>query len=165
MRRSKTLARVTAGMLLAVAGGTAAAQDTTTFQVTANVIAFCDVTAEDMDFGDFDGTVDLLATSEISVTCTEDHPYQVTLNAGSAAGSTVANRLLSNGTDTLAYSLYRDPARTLPWGDTGADDVDGVGQGLTTPVDHTVYGRLPFAPNQDASTGLYSSTITVTVNF
>ena len=115
MRRLKTLARVTAGMLLAVAGGTAAAQDTTTFQVTANVIAFCDVTAEDMDFGDFDGTVDLLATSEISVTCTEDHPYQVTLNAGSAAGSTVANRLLSNGTDTLAYSLYRDPARTLPW--------------------------------------------------
>jgi len=165
MRSFKTLPCLSAGVLLALAGAAQAAIVQDTFEVTATVVASCSVTATDMSFGNFDGSADLTATSTIDVTCTNDHAYQIALNAGSAAGSSIANRLLSNGTDTLAYNLYSDAALSQIWGDTGADDVDGAGAGLATPVSHTVHGELPAAGNENASTGLYSSTITVTVTY
>jgi spore coat protein U-like protein len=165
MRSSKTLSCLTAGVLLALSGGAQAATTGTSFEVTANVIAACTVGATDMTFPDFDGSADLTATSTISVTCTNGHDYHVALDQGDAPGSTVANRTLSNGTDSLAYNLYSDSGHTNIWGDTGADDVDGTGAGLTTAVPHTVYGQMLAAPNQNATTGLYSSTITVTVTY
>jgi len=165
MRSSKILAGASAGVLLALSGGAQAAVVQDTFQVTANVIASCAVTAQDMDFGDFDGSAILTTTSTISVTCTDDHPYAVALDAGSAAGSTIANRLLTNGSDTLAYNLYKEVAHSNIWGDTIADDLNDLGTGLTTPVIHTVFGELPIVGNENASTGLYSSTITVTVTY
>jgi spore coat protein U-like protein len=165
MRSFKALSCLTAGVLLALAGGAQAATTGTSFEVTANVVAACTVDATDMAFADFDGSADLTATSTISVTCTNGHDYQVALDAGDAPGSTVANRTLSNGTDSLAYNLYSDAGHTTIWGDTLADDIDGVGAGLTTAVDHTVYGQLLAASNQNASTGLYNSTITVTVTY
>jgi spore coat protein U-like protein len=165
MKTSRIFTGLSAGVLLALAGGAQAAVDTVTFQVTANVIAFCDIDATDMAFGDFDGTADVLATSVISVECTNGHAYQVELDAGSTAGSTIANRTMTNGTSTLNYTLYRDAARTLNWGDTAGDDVDGIGAGVTTAVNHTVYGELPALSNENVTTGAYSSTITVTVNF
>ena len=153
-------------MLLAAAGGTQAATTGTTFDVTANVVAACSVVATDLDFGDFDGSADLANTSTVSVTCTNGHAYSVALDAGDATGSTVATRTLENaGGDLLTYNLYTDAGHTAIWGDTGATDVDGVGTGLTTDVDHTVYGQLLAAPNLNATTGLYSSTITVTVTY
>jgi spore coat protein U-like protein len=65
----------------------------------------------------------------------------------------------------LTYNLYTDSGHTNIWGNTGTTDVDDVGTGLTTDVDHIVYGLLPAAANQDATTGLYSSTIAVTVTY
>ena len=165
MRSFKTFSGISAGVLLALSGGAQAAIVQDTFQVTATVVASCSVIATDMNFGNFDGSIDLAATSTINVTCTDDHPYAVALNAGSAAGSTIANRLLTNGSDTLAYNLYKEVAHSNIWGDTGADDVNDVGTGLLTAVTHTVYGELPIAGNENASTGLYSSTITVTVTY
>jgi spore coat protein U-like protein len=165
MRSFKTLPGISAGVLLALAGAAQAAIVQDSFEVTATVVASCSVIATDMSFGNFDGSADLTATSTIDVTCTDDHAYQVALDAGSAAGSTIASRLLTNGSDTLAYNLYTDGAHTNIWGDTAADDVDGVGTGLATPVTHTVFGELPAAGNENASTGNYASTITVTVTY
>src|SRR4029450_6711448 len=112
----------------------------------------CSATATDMNFGNFDGSADLTATPTIGVTCTNGHAYHVALNAGSTAGSTIANRTLTNGTSTLAYNLYRDAGFTQIWGDTPA-------------ANHTVPGELPAAGNLNATTGNYSSTITVTVTY
>ena len=165
MRSFKIFSCVTAGVLLALSGGAQAATTGTDFVVTANVIAACEVEATDMDFGDLDLTADDTATSIISVTCTNDHDYQITLDEGDAPGSSVPNRTLSNGTDSLAYNLYTDVNHTAIWGDTTSDDVEGVGTGLATAVDHTVYGLLPSAGNEAAPTGLYSSTITVTLTY
>jgi spore coat protein U-like protein len=165
MSTSRILAGISAGVLLALAGGAQAATVGTTFEVTANVVAACSVTASDLAFGNFDGSADLANTSTISVTCTNGHPYAVALDGGDAPGSTIANRTLSNGTHSLAYNLYSDAAHTALWGDTIATDVNGVGTGLTTAVDHTVHGQLLAAPNQNVSTGLYTSTIAVTVTY
>jgi spore coat protein U-like protein len=166
MRSFKTLSTVAAGVLLALGGGAQAATDTVNFTVTANVIAFCDVDATDMSFVGFDATVDLPATSTITVNCTNGHPYTLTMDAGNAAGSTIANRTLESGTgDSLTYNLYTDAGHTDIWGDTLATGVGGVGAGVTTDVNHTVYGQLPAVGNEGATTGNYASTITVTVNF
>jgi spore coat protein U-like protein len=54
----------------------------------------------------------------------------VQLNAGSGAGATIANRLMTLGAATVSYSLYRDAARTLVWRVTnGTNTVSGTGNG------------------------------------
>jgi spore coat protein U-like protein len=166
MKTSRILTGLSAGVLLALAGGTQAAVDTVNFQVTANVVAFCDVDAQDLAFGDFDATADIAATSTITVNCTNLHPFTLTMDAGDATGSSIASRTLENaGGDLLTYNLYTDLGHTDIWGDTLATGVNGVGAGVTTDVTHTVFGELPAVGNEGATTGLYSSTITVTVNF
>ncbi len=69
---------------------------------------------------------------------------------------------MANGPATLNYSMFRDAARTLNWGDTvGVDTVSGVGGGGVIP--HTVYGRIP--TGQFVATGPYSDTVTITVTY
>jgi spore coat protein U-like protein len=164
MRSSKILAGVSAGVLLALTGGAQAATTTTNFTVTANVVANCLVTATNMLFPDFDGVGNEVGTSTIGVRCSANSPYNVRLNVGTGGG-TFASRTLLNGTNTLAYNLYRDAARTEIWGDTTAStfDVAGTGTGLTNTINHTVYGLLPEAGNQNAPAGAYTSTIQVSV--
>ena len=166
MRSIKALSTVAAGVLLALAGGAQAAVDTVNFVVTANVVAFCDVDATDLPFGDFDATVDVANTSTITVNCTNQHPYTLMMDQGDATGSTIANRTLENaGGDLLTYNLYTDLGHTDIWGDTLATGVGGTGTGVTSDNLHTVFGQLPASGNEDATTGLYSSTITVTIDF
>jgi spore coat protein U-like protein len=101
-------------------------------------------------------------TSTIQVQCTDTTPYNIGLNAGTGAGATVATRKLTNGSNTLDYTLYRDAGRTEVWGDTVATNTlsatgNGAAQG------HTVYGRV-FSQSTPAA-GTYSDTITVTVTY
>ena len=68
--------------------------------------------------------------------------------------------------ETIAYDLYRDPARTLPWGDARGqspsdDTVRGTGTGAIQSL--TVYGRVP--SQADAPVGHYSDTVVVTLVF
>jgi len=56
---------------------------TTTFNVTATVQATCLISANNLGFGTYSGTVINLSTT-LSVTCTNSTPYNVGLNAGTA---------------------------------------------------------------------------------
>ncbi|MFX7139997.1 spore coat protein U domain-containing protein, partial [Acinetobacter baumannii] len=89
--------------------------------------------------------------------------YNVGLDAGTAAGSTITNRLLAGpAASTVAYQLYRDAARTQIWGNTpGTDTVAGTGNGAAQTL--TVYGRV--RPQSTPAAGAYTSTITATINF
>lgn len=66
LRRTTLSAAMIAG--LSVAGAAQAATDTTTFQVTATVVASCNVSATDLAFGNYDPTAatDLDATSTVT---------------------------------------------------------------------------------------------------
>lgn len=160
-----------AGVLAAASGAAMAATATSTFTVSATVAANCLVAANALNFGAYTaggGAVDVNST--LTVRCTRNTGYTVALNAGSTAGGAFAQRLMTNGTDTLQYNLYTTAARGTVFGDgTGSTNTQaGIGAGLplANAVTHTVYGRLSdSAANQSVSPGTYNDTITVTVTY
>ena len=141
--------------------GAYAATATTTFAVTATVVATCLVSATALGFGNYTGVIDP-ATSTVSVTCTNTTPYTVALSAGLGSGATVANRSMTGGAVLLGYGLFRDAGHTLNWGLTpGTDTVAGTGNGAAQPI--TVYGQIP--ASEFVAPGAYSDTITATVTY
>jgi len=168
MRSRKLVSFVSTGVLLALAGSAQAATRTTNFNVTASVAGNCQVTATDLAFGAFDGEIDLANTSTVSVRCTDGTPYSVALDVGTGGGS-FAGRALANGGDTVVYNLYRNAAHTEVWGDGTSSTfiVSDVGNGMGIPnaIDHTVYGELLAAGNENAPVGSYASSIQVTVTY
>lgn len=142
------------------------AQDSTSFDVRIQIDDECVITsASDLDFGTgtlLTSAIDQVST--ISVHCTNGTGYTVALDAGTGTGATVAKRYMTHEstTETIAYTLYRDSARTQVWGTTSGELVSGTGTGQS--VAHTVYGRV-FAASTAPSPGLYTDTITVTVTY
>ncbi|MFC7048730.1 Csu type fimbrial protein [Emcibacter nanhaiensis] len=137
---------------------------TTTFQVTSTVISSCGVSASDLAFGDYDivaGTA-IAGSTTVSVTCSSGTAYEIGLDAGLGAGATVTTRKMTNGGNTLSYSLYSDVSHTTVWGETtGVDTLSSSGTGAAQ--NFTVYGLIN--ASQSVPTGSYSDTITVTVTF
>lgn len=157
--------RLAAGILLALlplAG--MAATKTATFQVRLTLANDCTISAADLDFGTQGVLVaNIDQTSTVSVTCTPGTAYSVGLDAGSAAGSTIANRLLIGPAGaTVQYRLFRDTGRTQNWGNTPATDtVSGSGNGSAQSI--TVYGRV--IPQTTPAAGAYSSNVIATITF
>jgi spore coat protein U-like protein len=166
----RSVARIVGALAatLAMVGAPAvlAATDTTTFTVSANIVADCNLSATNLSFGTYDAAAGsaLDGTSTVSVYCSNGLSYDIALNVGSGGG-TFATRSLANGGNTLNFNLYSNAGRTTIWGDgTGSTStVTGSGSGLLSAVTHTVYGRV--AAGQDRAIGSYASTITVTVTF
>jgi spore coat protein U-like protein len=158
-----------AGSSLAAALSAGAATVTTTFAVTATVQKTCAVSANPLAFGTYTpGAGALNANTTLSVRCTKTTPFTVSLNGGSTAGGTVAQRLMAGGTDTLQYNLYTTAAFATVFGDgTGTSaTVPGTGTGVNTANTVTVYGQLPDnAVNQAVTPTNYTDTVTVTVTY
>jgi len=140
------------------------------FGVWANVVADCAVTASTLDFGVAGiglSSTTSQAVSTISLRCTSGVNYTIALDAGTGTGATVAQRRMTRdgGNEHLVYGLYRDSARTQPWGDgsSGSQTVSGTGSGTQSTENHTVYGRLD--SQTPPPSGEYLDTITVTVTF
>ena len=140
-----------------------AATSSTTMDVTANVVAVCNITAYNLAFGTYNplsGT-DLDSTSRIDVSCTSGTAFNVGLDAGNGSGATVSGRkmTISGGSDTLGYKIFKDTERTSNWGNTvGTDTMSG-----TTSAILTAYGRIE--SGQSVPIGSYSDTLNVTVTF
>jgi spore coat protein U-like protein len=89
----------------------------------------------------------------------------VSINAGTATGSTVANRLMASGANTAQYEIYSDSGRTTIWGDLTGGTIlstnvttDSSGNASAT---IPMYGRL--AAQTQGNSGTYSSgNLTVT---
>lgn len=164
----KILTATMAATALAAAGSASAATVTTTFGVTATVLKTCAVAANPLAFGNYTpGSGALSANTTVNVKCTKGTTFSVALNGGTTTGGTIAQRLMSNGTDTLQYNLYTTAAFATVFGDgtTGAT-MPGTGTGVATAVALTVFGNLPDnATNQNVSTGAYADTINVTVTY
>jgi len=139
-----------------------AATATGTFAVTATVQATCSVTSASLAFGTYTG-VALPGTTTVSVTCTSTTPYNISLNAGTAAGATVTTRNMTGPAGAVInYGLFSDAAHAVNWGTTiGTDTVAGTGNGSAQVS--TVYGFLPAA--QLVTPGAYSDTITATISY
>ncbi len=150
--------------LLMGTGAVDAATTTTTFSVQMTITSACTInSASALNFGS-SGVIaaNVDQTSTIQVQCTNSTPYNIGLNAGTGTGATVAVRKMTNGANTINYSLYSDAGRTTVWGDTvGTDTVSATGSGAAQ--SYTVYGRVPAQTTPAAA--VYTDTITVTVTY
>ena len=152
-------------MLAAMFSGSAFASTTTsTFQSQITIAASCTIlSTTTLDFGS-NGvlTANVDQTNTIQVQCTNTTPFNIGLNAGTASGATVTTRKMTNGANTVNYSLYSDPGRSVNWGNTvGTDTVASTGNGASQSF--TVYGRVPAQTTPAPAT--YTDTVTVTVTY
>jgi len=140
-----------------------AATKTATFNVTAQIIADCTITVSNLDFGNVPLlTATVSGQTNISVTCTNGSGYNVGLDAGNAAGSTITNRIMKSGANSLQYKLCSDSARTVNWGNTvGTDTVAGTGNSTAQTL--PIYGLLPVQTTPPV--GAYTSMVTATITF
>jgi len=159
---------VAAGILLAVAGAAQADSKNASFTVSATVAKVCAITAETLAMGTWSGTGDLEGASTINVKCSTGTGYSVDLSAGASSPS-LTDRKLVNGTDLLAYNLYRNTTRTEIWGDgsPGTFVVGGNGTGMANSGNQPlpVYAKILEADLLAAKPGTYSNTITATVTY
>lgn len=167
----KSLLALCAGAGLLTMGSTAAsaANDTSngTLQVSATILVACQVSGTSLNFG---GSIDPLlsagpvdASTALNVVCTNTTPYTVALSAGMNAGgpANFAARAMKSGSNSLAYQLYLDAARSTVWGSGTGSVYSGVGTGSAQSL--TIYGRLPSLAG--AVPGNYSDTVTVTISY
>jgi spore coat protein U-like protein len=163
----RNLAIAATALLASLVAGPALAQSAPDdMGVTLTVEASCTISVGTLDFGNIatltTGAGDINASTDISVTCTSEAPYQIGLGLGLNALTT--QRRLFNSAATanthLNYGLFRNNARDLAWGATkGTDTASGTGNG--TAQTHTVYGSVP--SGQNVSLGDYADTVTATV--
>ena len=164
MRRNRVLAAGAIALVMAMVSThpAIAATATANLNVTATVLASCTVSNATLAFGNYDptgGNVDQSAT--LQVACTKGTPATVGLNTGvNASGST---RRMGNGTDFLAYELYKEAGRTNVWGNAGSDLISLAAAASNAAQTLTVYGRVTGL--QDVSVGSYTDTVIVTVTF
>jgi len=135
---------------------------TTTFSVTVTVAANCAISANNLAFGTYAGSL-ISSTSIITATCTSGTTYNVGLNAGTATGATVTNRSMAGPASALlSYKLFSNSGYTANWGNTvGTDTVAGTGTGSAQSL--TVYGQVP--AGQLSTPGSYTDTITATITY
>lgn len=126
--------------------------------LTGGPASACSAAASGVAFGALgllDAPID--SAGEIDVTCPSGTSYAVELDGG-LSSAPPEFRKLSSGSDTIAYGLYRNAARSDPWGE-GSESLSGSGTGSLQTL--PVYGRIH--AQSSASPGTYSDTIVVTV--
>jgi len=166
MRKTQAMMLILGAMSAGIADS---ATTTTTFAVTSTLQATCSATATALAFPAYTpGGGAVVGTNTISVKCTKNSPYTISLNGGATAGGTVGQRLMASGTNTLQYNLYTTVAHSIVFGDGSgtSQTVPGTGSGVATANAVTVFGQLPDnATNQAAIPANYTDTITVTVSY
>lgn len=133
------------------------------FTARAFNVGSCSVSATNLDFGNtgvLNANVD--TTNSITVLCPAATPYTVAINGGLSGAADPTQRKMVKGSEQITYGIYRDAARTLPWGDTvGVNTLASTGTGANQVF--TGYGRVP--AQSTPSPGTYSDTLVVTVTW
>ena len=151
-----------------IAAGTCAAigaahQTAGPFAVTANDSNSCTISAAALNFGNIATTAaNTDSTATVTVACSTGTAYTVSLDGGLTGATDPTQRYMLNGANQLRYGLYRNPARSQPWGATaGVDTQGGTGDGAPNAL--TVYGRVPIQTTP--SIGAYRDFVIVTVTY
>ena len=145
----------------------AAETDQQSFQVKLTVTSSCDIhtaSATDVDFGSHKSTAGTVtAQGGLTVNCTNGTPYDIGLNNGAHFASGTRNMKSAVDADLVAYTLWKDAARTQAWGDTlNSDTQQGTGTGQAQTL--TVYGSTSLG-GQSLKAGSYVDEVTATVTY
>ena len=133
------------------------------FTASASVVSNCVLSTANLNFGSARNTGAVIdAQTSLSVQCSVSLPYTVGLDGGNAGATDPTQRRMSFAGRSVLYGLYRNTARTQPWGaSAGVNTAAGTGTGLAQA--YPVYGRVPAQPSPPV--GTYSDTIVVTVTY
>ncbi len=149
-----------------------------TFCVTAKADALlctpivgctCNVTASDLDFGDFNPLAgDQAAVAAVSVDCTgviDVAPSVVTTLNGGVHGAISARRMSAGGGEYLDYNIYTTSQHSTVWGDGTTGSSVSVSGGLVTlghwQVSRDMYGLAE--PLPATTPGHYEDTVVVRI--
>jgi len=160
-KRFLALSILSAALALPVTS-TVNAAATAPMEIMVTVVSSCAVEVTPIDFGNYNGA-QINRTGEVNVSCNDGVPYAIGLDAGLHYDQ--ANRFMADGAGNMLP--YRLTYAGADWGDIAVTDtypgdpVAGVGIGI--PEAYTVEAMV-FA-NQNASPGVYTDTVTVTVAF
>ncbi|BBL29300.1 Csu type fimbrial protein [Pantoea ananatis] len=160
------------GLLLWVSGnGWGITTSSTTFQVSASIVAGCVVSGTNtgifgtLNFGTQSGlatnsvSASYVQSSTINLACTPGTTLSMTINGGSNYAST-RNLKLANNTNTVPYYLYSNAARTTPIPVNTAVPLSySNANNITLPI----YGSLQLPGPTRA--GVYSDTLSVTLTW
>ncbi|MCW0309400.1 Csu type fimbrial protein [Pantoea ananatis] len=160
------------GLLLWVSGnGWGITTSSTTFQVSASIVAGCVVSGTNtgifgtLNFGTQSGlgtssvSASYIQSSTINLACTPGTTLSMTINGGSNYTST-RNLKLANNTNTVPYYLYSNAARTTPIPVNTAVPLSySNANNITLPI----YGSLQLPGPTRA--GVYSDTLSVTLTW
>lgn len=149
---------------LALAAPAVAQSASASFQVSANVLRICTISATAIDFGAYDpvsanDATPADQTGTVTIRCTRGTAWSVELGQGSNFSGGRRMRLGATG-EYLGYELYSDASRTVVW-DAAAPQTGTAAN--RSPLGLTVYGRV--AAGQDAAVGAYLDSVTATINF
>lgn len=134
------------------------------FTVQAPVINDCNISVGALAFPNAGLlTSPVRATSSLTVRCSNNTAYSISLNAGTYGSSTTARRMKNQAnTDTVAYELST-ALDGASWGDGTGGTVAVTGTGNGTTATMSLYGRVPVQAGP--SPGDYKDTVTATVSF
>ena len=173
MQVSKSALKSIASTMLALSGmvflhGAQAAEVGASFEVSADVQSSCTIRATGLAFGTFNprgATAE--STSTVTASCTNGTPFSIGLDAGTTAGATTSNRLMTSTgiADQLRYALFLDAGRTTNWDNLvslgGTNVITGTGTGADQ--DFSVFGRVE--SGQTVAPAVYADTVTATIQF
>ena len=137
--------------------------NSSSFQVSANVVKSCNVAATNLNFG----TAGILnaavnGQTEIDVQCSNGTGYSIGLNGGLTGATDPTQRKMAFGAKTVTYGLYQDAAHASPWGSASStNEVAATGTSVSQPFQ--VYGYISIQPTPPP--GTYSDTIIVSVTY
>lgn len=127
----------------------------------------CSVRTDSLQFGFYDhlSTNDLEAEAGVYVTCEVTVRFNISLDAGTNSGGHFSPRRLAmpGGAGTLAYNIFRDPARIEIWGNGTGNTFIQSGTGTGVERQFIAYGRLP--AGQSAAVGRYVDVVLVLVEW
>ena len=168
MKKIKTTAFLSSLVYLVSAGMAHAGTAQANLTVQAHVQDSCKIeVASNIDFGNYVPDSDKLAQGTLRVTCIKDVTPTVSLLGGGVA---IGDRALSNGTDTLAYTLFQPTDGLLScnnplttWG-SGANQLPLTKFTGYVPQEYSVCGKI--ASGQiTVGTGTYTGTVTAQVDY
>ena len=136
---------------------------TFTFAVRATVQPNCLVQADPLNFGTHGQLNDPVdATSQFRATCTAGTPFNMGVSYGLSGTSPGTRALRNSAGGRVAYNLFRDAARTLPWG-LAADGMGLISSGTGLSQTERVYGRVPAQATPNP--GIYADTVNVVLTY
>ena len=131
----------------------------------SSALADCSFTGvSGINFGSY-SPLDIAANTNgvgtLSISCHGDGPTRV-VSLSTGQSNNFSPRFMVSGMSIIYYNLYSNPARTQIWGDgTGSSGSVSISSSQLTILN--IFGMIP--ANQDASAGIYTDNIIVTVEF